>query len=205
MIRLTHLLDRPLTAQESARALRLCLTYDERVKTRLATMSSDGRAVALLLADVRRGSVLRDGSVLGGDDGAIAVVVAAPQPVARITAASPLQLLRATYHLANRHVPAQLGADHLLIERDPVLEAMLRGLGVTVAPVEAPFDPEGGAYPGHDHAHAHANDHALDHTLDHAHAADAHARTHRAEIDPVSASVGEQLSIAAHARRRQGA
>jgi urease accessory protein len=180
MIRLTRLLDRTLAADEALRAVRLRLTYDERVKSRLATMSVDGQAVAILLADAKRGSVLRDGSVLAGDDDALAVVEAAPQPVARVTADTSVALLRATYHLANRHVPAQLSADDVLIERDPVLEAMLHGLGVQVEHVEAPFDPEGGAYDGGHHHHG---------------------PLHREEADAVSATVGEQLSIAAHARK----
>ena len=168
-----------LTAAEAASAVRLRLTYDERAKSRLATMSNDGRAVAILLPDHRRGSVLRGGTVLIGDAGDFAIVEAASQPVTRITADSPLALLRATYHLANRHVPAQLASDAVLIERDPVLEAMLRGLGVHVEHLEAPFDPEGGAYEGHHH----------------------HKPPHHADADEVSATVGEQLSIAAHRNR----
>lgn len=174
MIRLTQLLDRPPTAEEAARAVRLCLSFDERVKSRLATMSADGEAVAILLP---RGSVMRDGAWLAGDDGELAAVTAAPQPVARVTAASPLALLRAVYHLANRHIPAQLAADHALIERDPVLEAMLRGLGARIEHIEATFDPEGGAYH------------------------EGHGHSHHDEVDEVSATVGEQLSIAAHERR----
>lgn len=188
MLRLTRLLDRPPTADERARALRLRLTYDERVKTRLAAMSVDGTAVAILLDDAKRGSVLRDGALLAGDDDALAIVEAAPQPVARISADAPLVLLRATYHLANRHVPAQLALDHLLIERDPVLEAMLRGLGAGVDHVVAPFDPEGGAYVGHSAGHS------AGHGGHHPHA-------HGDADDADSASLGEQLSIAAHARR----
>ncbi len=84
------------------------------------------------------------------------------------------------YHLANRHVPAQLAVDHALIERDPVLEAMLRGLGARVEHIDAPFDPEGGAYHGEHH----------------------HGPSHREEVDAVSATIGEQLSIAAHAQRK---
>jgi urease accessory protein len=84
-------------------------------------------------------------------------------------------------------VPAQLALDHVLIERDPVLESMLRGLGAQVEHVEAPFDPEGGAY----HAHGAYGD-------EHAHATHGHCD----EIDAVSATIGEQLSIAAHAKVR---
>jgi urease accessory protein len=179
MLRFTRVHDQPLDAAQAARAVRLRLTYDERVKSRLATMSADGQAVAILLADHRRGSALRDGAVLAGDDGVLAIIEAAPQALARVTAESPLALLRAVYHLANRHVPAQLAADHALIERDPVLERMLISLGATVEHVERPFDPEPGAYDGHGHSHA-----------------------HHGEADDVSATLGEQLSIEAHRARR---
>jgi len=161
-------------------AVRLSLVHDERVKSRLASMLPGGTAVAILLP---RGTVLRDGSVLTGDSGALAIIEAAPQPLARVTAGEPLELLRAVYHLANRHVSVQLGIDHVLIERDPVLERMLVALGATVEHVELPFEPETGAYAadGHGLGHGHGS--------------------HRDDVDPVSATVGEQLSIAAHQAR----
>ncbi len=87
MLRLTHLLDRPLAAPGADRAVLLRLAYGERVKSRLATMSVDGQAVAILLP---RGSVMRDGSLLAGDDGALARVEAAPEPVTRVTADTTL-------------------------------------------------------------------------------------------------------------------
>jgi urease accessory protein len=148
------------------------LGYDERVKSRLAAVCKDGTAVAILLP---RGTVMRNGTLLGADDGAIVRVVAAPQPVARITADSTLTLVRAVYHLANRHVPAQLAADHALIEADPVLERMLQSLGARIEHLDAPFDPEPGAYGG-GHSHGDA-------------------------VDETSATLGEQLSIEAHRER----
>jgi urease accessory protein len=180
MLRLTAFATEPLTAEQAQAAPRLRLTYQERVHSRLAAVLPSGEAVAILLP---RGSVLRDGSVLAGDAGERLVVEAVPEPVTRVTAPNALGLLRAVYHLANRHVPAQLGADHAVIERDPVLERMLVGLGAQVEHIEAPFDPESGAYDGHGHSHG---------------------PSHREEIDEVSATVGEQLSIAAH-RARSGA
>lgn len=179
MLLFTRIHDGGLATTEAASAVRMRLTYDERARSRLATMSIAGQAVAIRLPEDRRGRVLRDGTILADDTGVFAIVEAAPQPVARITADSPLALLRATYHLANRHVPAQIAADAVLIERDPVLEAMLRGLGAYIEHLEAPFDPEGGAYEGHHH----------------------HKPSHSAEPDEVSATVGEQLSIAAHRDR----
>lgn len=190
MLRLDRILDRPLTPAEAAKAVRLRLTYDERVKTRLATMTAQGQAVAIVLAEAKRGTVLRHGTVLAGDHD-VAIVEAAAQPVARVTADSPLALLRAVYHLANRHVAAQLAPEHVLIERDPVLESMLRGLGAQVEHIEAPFDPEGGAY------HAHGGVHGGTH-------GDSHTKHGQCDvIDAVSATIGEQLSIAAHAKAGQ--
>jgi urease accessory protein len=182
MLRLTAFAAAPLTAEQAQAAPRLRLTYQERVRSRLAAVLPGGEAVAILLP---RGSVLRDGTVLAGDGGERLIVEAVPEPVARVTAPSALALLRAVYHLANRHVPAQLGADHAVIERDPVLERMLVGLGARVEHIEAPFDPEAGAYEGQGHAHD-------------------HGPSHREEVDPVSATVGEQLSIAAHRARNRG-
>lgn len=172
MLRLCRLLDAaPTGAPADARRVRL--TFDERCRSRLATMTDDGIAVAITLP---RGTVLRDGAVLEGDDGASVVVEAAPQPLARVTAATPLQLLRVVYHLANRHVPAQIAESGVLIERDPVLERLATGLGARVEHVTLAFEPEGGAY----------------HEAGHAHGVDADDRTR---------SVGEELSIAAHRAR----
>lgn len=181
MLRLTALRAAPLDADELRRAVRLRLTFEERAKSRLAAMLPDGSAVAVLLQGRKRGSALRDGALLAGDDGALAIVEAAPQPLARLSAESPLQLLRAVYHLANRHVPAQLAADHVLIERDPVLERLLLALGLRIEAVDLPFDPEPGAY---DEAHGR------------------HLHGHVGERDEVSATIGEQLSIEAHRGQR---
>jgi urease accessory protein len=167
-LRCTRLLD---PAAPGAVTHELCLGYDERVKSRLAAVCTDGTAITILLA---RGTVLRNGALLAADDGSVVRVTAAAQPVARVSADAPLTLMRAIYHLANRHVPAQLAADHALIEQDPVLERLLESLGARVERLQAPFDPEPGAYG----AHAHGT----------------------VESD-VTATVGEQLSIEAHRAR----
>jgi urease accessory protein len=150
----------------------LALGYDERVKSRLAAVCGDGTAVAILLP---RGTVMRDGALLVADDGAVIRVNAAAQPVLRVTADSTLVLMRAVYHLANRHVTARLAVDHVLIEPDPVLEQMLVSLGAHVEHLHMPFDPEPGAY-GAGHSHGEP-------------------------ADTTSATLGEQLSIEAHRER----
>jgi len=174
MLRFTAVHNTPLDDAALRRAVRLRLPYDERVKSRLAKVLPDGTALAVLLP---RGTVMREGTVLTGDEGAIAIVEAEAQPLARIGSAHPLQLMRAVYHLANRHVPAQLATGHVLIERDPVLERMLLSFDVQIEHVDLPFDPEPGAF-----------------------ASRSHVASHRDEIDDVSATIGEQLSIEAHRR-----
>jgi urease accessory protein len=144
MLRLTRVVD-PSEGPPPAGAPRLRLTRDERMRSRLVTMTYAGTAVTIALP---RGTVLRDGDVLAGDDGSRAVVEAASQPLARITAAEPLLLLRAVYRLASRQVPAQIAADAVLIERDPVLEKIAANIGARVEHVFAPFEPEAGAFGG---------------------------------------------------------
>ena len=104
------------------------------------------------------------------DDGSLVAVRAAPQAVLAVTLRScgtPLDLLRAAYHLGNRHVPLQVAPDRLQFEPDHVLKEMLERMGLVVTEAEAAFEPEAGAYDGaHGHAHAHAHG---DHDHDHGH------------------------------------
>lgn len=101
--------------------------------------------------------MLRGGDWLEAEDGTLVQVVAKPEAVLTVTAENALALLRATYHLGNRHVPLELTPAYVRLEADPVLERMLRQLGVVVTPEMAPFEPEAGAYrshPGHGHSDA---------------------------------------------------
>jgi urease accessory protein len=75
--------------------------------------------------------------------------------VTHIECDTPLGLARAAYHLGNRHVPVEVGDGWLRIAADAVLERMLEGLGARLTPMEAPFEPEAGAYGAH---HRHDNE-----------------------------------------------
>ncbi len=139
------------------------LDWDVRQKSRFDATDSQGRALGVFLP---RGTVVRGGDVLVAEDGSLVRVLAAPQPVLRITPCaqhgSPFDLLRAAYHLGNRHVQIELRPDHLQIEPDHVLAEMLRHMHLIVTEMQAPFEPESGAYAaeaghahhGHDHGHA---------------------------------------------------
>ena len=151
------------------RAATLTLDWDVRQKSRFEATDSLGRSVGVFLP---RGTVVRGGDVLVAEDGSLVRVEAAPQTVLRITACiahgSPFDLTRAAYHLGNRHVPIELRPDHLQIEPDHVLAEMLRAMHLIVNTVDAPFEPESGAYSSHG-AQAHGHTHAIADTHAHAH------------------------------------
>ncbi|HZZ91620.1 MAG TPA: urease accessory protein UreE [Usitatibacter sp.] len=131
---------------------RLELPFELRQKSRLRTTLTSGEEVALALP---RGMVLRGGDWVVATDGRVIEVVSKPEHVLHVLCATPAALVRAAYHLGNRHVPVQVGAGWLRITADHVLEEMLRGLGATVTSLEAPFEPEAGAYGAH---HRHDNE-----------------------------------------------
>ncbi len=147
------------------RAATVTLDWDLRQKSRFEATDSLGRSVGVFLP---RGNVVRGGDVLVAEDGSLIRVQAAPQAVLRITACtahgSPFDLTRAAYHLGNRHVPIELRPDYLQIEPDHVLADMLRAMHLIVNPVDAPFEPESGAYASHGaQGHSHGHDHDHDH------------------------------------------
>ena len=152
------------------RASTVELDWDTRQKSRFDTTDSAGRRLGVFLP---RGSVVRGGDVLVTEDGSLVRVVAAAQPVLRVSACAehgtPLDLMRAAYHLGNRHVQLEIHGDHLQLEPDPVLADMLLAMHLTVNKNQAPFEPEAGAYAAEGHAHAHAHAGAHDHDHDHGH------------------------------------
>src|SRR6476646_2195584 len=125
------------------------LGFDDRHRRRMAMTGTRGLA---FLLDLEHAVALRGGDALVRDDGRRIEVVAAPEPLAEIRCNDPQHLVRVAWHLGNRHLPTQIMAKGLRIRRDHVIEAMVKGLGARVIEIEAPFDPEGGAYAEHAHA-----------------------------------------------------
>lgn len=154
----------------------LALPYELREKSRLRAALSDGEAVALFL---RRGTLLRGGDLLIGDDGRVVRIVAAPEPVLEVECHDAEEFARCAYHLGNRHTPVQLlarrpdGHFALRIRADHVLADMLAGLGAHCHDTMAPFEPEAGAYGGHSHVGSHDHDHTGHDQHGHTHAHDA--------------------------------
>jgi urease accessory protein len=155
------------------------LDFDDRHRRRMAMTGTRGLE---FLLDLETAVALRGGDALVLEDGRLVEVVAAPEPLAEIRCNDPHHLVRVAWHLGNRHLPTQIMAKGLRIRRDHVIEAMVRGLGARVIEIEAPFDPEGGAYAGGGHGHApeaHAHHTAHDHgEHDHHHHDDHHHDEH---------------------------
>jgi urease accessory protein len=161
------------------RAATLELGWDVRQKSRFDATDSQGRALGVFLP---RGNVVRGGDVLVAEDGSLIAVKAAPQPVLVVRHCSehgtPFDLMRAAYHLGNRHVQLELQADHLKLEPDHVLAGLLRQMHLIVSEEQAAFEPESGAYAPGAHAHGHAHEHAADHGHEHGHDHDHGAHDH---------------------------
>ena len=165
------------------RAATLELDWDVRQKSRFEATDSAGRSIGVFLP---RGTVLRGGDVLVTEDGSLVRAIAAPQAVLKITHCkqhgTPYDLIRAAYHLGNRHVPIELKPDHLKIEPDHVLADMLRAMHLIVHAVDESFEPENGAYAtgGHGHGHSHGGHSHGDHSHghDHEHKHEGHGPDH---------------------------
>ena len=163
---------RGLAAVLIKRAAQVELDWDVRQKSRFDATDSLGRRLGVFLP---RGTAARGGDVLVAEDGSLIRVLAAPQPVLVVRTCaehgSPFDLVRAAYHLGNRHVALELKPDHLKLEPDHVLADMLRQQHLIVSDAVEAFEPEGGAYGsgGHGHGNGHGPDRGHDHPHDHPH------------------------------------
>jgi urease accessory protein len=125
----------------------VALDAGERHRRRVVLRGEKGTQ---FLLDLPQATVLRDGDGLVLDDGSIVLVSGKCEPLVEVAAASPQELARLAWHIGNRHTDLQIVGERLRIRRDHVLEEMLRGLGALLVPIEAPFEPEAGAY-GQEH------------------------------------------------------
>jgi len=126
------------------------LDAQDRHRRRVVFVGEHG---ATYLLDLPCPAQLRDGDGLLLEDGTLVRVAGKAEPLVEISAPDAHELARIAWHLGNRHTEVQIAGDRLLIRRDHVLEEMLRGLGATLSYLDAPFDPESGAYGHHERAH----------------------------------------------------
>jgi len=182
------------------RAATVELDWDVRQKSRFDATDSTGRALGVFLP---RGTLVRGGDVLVAEDGSMIRVLAAPQPVLVITPCSKhgsaFDLVRAAYHLGNRHVQIELQPDHLKIEPDHVLADMLRAMHLTVNEATVAFEPEGGAYAAGGHSHGHAHEHEHEHAHVHVHGPDCNHGHDHAPAAAAQPSRGKPIGIAVKA------
>lgn len=153
MIRATRLIDHVHDAADT-------ITLDEtaRHRRRVKMLSDNGMSFLLDLPEAR---LLRHGEGLVLEDGRVIEVRAEPEQLYEVRGRDEKHLLQLAWQLGNRHLPAQIAAGSIRIRADHVIKTMLIGLGASVAEIDAPFDPEGGAYgqagSPHDHAHDHGH------------------------------------------------
>ena len=133
---------------------RVLIDFDRRHRRRILLRTESGNEVMLDLAQAVR---LHHGDGLVLDDGGVVRVCARPEPLLEIHAHDAAEMVRIAWHLGNRHLPVQLIGERIRIRADHVIAEMVRGLGGHVAEIEAPFDPEAGAYGGQ-HGHHHAEE-----------------------------------------------
>lgn len=179
MIRATAIVRRPAVKAERVTDT-VILDHQARHRRRIVMTGEKGTQ---FLLDLDKASVLDHGDALKLEDGRLVQVEAAPEKLIEVRTTSPLRLLKAAWHLGNRHVPAEITEEAIYFAEDHVLLEMVRGLGAIATPVVRPFRPEKGAYEaaeahghgGHDHAHGH-HDHSY-----HDHAHHAHGHGHGAD------------------------
>ena len=147
MLKFTHRVD---THTETE--LTLTLPFESRQKARLHTQLDNGQEAGLFLI---RGIVLRSGDQLKAETGEVITIISANEEVSTITSDDPHLLMRACYHLGNRHVPLEVKPSYLRYQYDHVLNEMIEHLQLCITKESAPFEPEAGAYSHSHHKHAH--------------------------------------------------
>lgn len=155
----------------NANACAATITLDEtaRHRRRMRLVSDrleNGSTIAFLL-DLPQARLLRHGDGLVLDDGRIIEVRAQPEPLMEVRGSDVRHLLALAWQIGNRHLAAEITTDTIRLRRDHVIRDMLIGLGASVEDIEAPFDPEGGAYGGAHSDHHHHDDHAHPHGHSH--------------------------------------
>jgi urease accessory protein len=148
------------------------LEHDERhLRRRVLSLQGGGQVLVDLLEPVALGN----GDLLVLDDGRRVGIVAPPEDVYDVRARDAVHLSELAWHIGNRHLPAAIEAERIVIPRDHVIKDMLEGLGATVTEASEPFNPLRGAYSGHGHSHAH---HGHDHHGHDHHGHDHHGHDH---------------------------
>lgn len=146
VIAAAHRHDRPV-------ADTVILDFAQRNARQVTVTGARGEAIDI---DLHLPVRLRTDDLLVLDDGTLVEVVAAPEPLIEARAADLPALSRLAWHLGDRHIPVQILTNRIRALREPATETLLTSLGAKIAMIDAPFEPEGGAYAlsqAHDHGH----------------------------------------------------
>ncbi len=153
-----------ITHSHNAPADTVTLSYDDRFRRRMVMTGDDGLA---FLLDLPEAVQLHEGTDLLLEDGRHIRVLAAPEDIMQVVAKDPLHLMRTAWHIGNRHLSCEIHGDRLVLRWDHVIADMLEKLDCEVTRLDAPFNPEGGAYGhGQTHSHEHGHDHGHEHAHD---------------------------------------
>ena len=159
-------LNKKLAAGSVQTELKLELSIEQRIRSRLRVTLSDGRDAGL---DLPRGETVRGGEILSNEEGLLVEVVAAPESLSVVRTNDALLKSRVCYHLGNRHVPLEIREEYVSYQHDHVLDDMVKGLGAEVSYERLAFEPEAGAYGGSSHGHSHGEGHSHSHGHSHDH------------------------------------
>ena len=129
------------------------LNYDNRYRRRIVLKTDGGED---FLLDLAKTTELRSGDLIELEDGRFIEVKAASEKLMKATSNEPLLILKAAWHIGNRHLSCEIQIDNLILRFDHVILHMLENLGLTLEVINQPFNPEGGAYgdtrtTGHQH------------------------------------------------------
>jgi len=130
----------------------ITLDFDTRHRRRIRLTADQGEDILL---DLPQAVAMADGDGVQLDDGRWLMIQAATETIVEVTHKDRRQLVRLAWHLGNRHLPTDIRNDALRIRPDHVIEDMLHGFGAVLRKIDVPFQPEGGAYGGHNHHHSH--------------------------------------------------
>ena len=138
----------------------ITLEFEARHRRRLRLDLDNGEEILL---DLNKAVAMRGGDGLLTENGQWIKVIAAPEPVLKISTKDRALFVRLAWHLGNRHVAADIRDETIIIKPDHVLKEMLEGLGARVEEISNPFQPEGGAYSEHNHHQTVAKHSKADH------------------------------------------
>ena len=135
----------------------LLLTFDDRRKQQGFMFGSKGTCIEF---DFPAPPCLHTDDLVVLDDGKLVEVVADVEPVLEVRAKDFAAVTRLVLALGNRHVPVQILANRIRLQKRPEIESLVAEHGLKGVEMTAPFEPDDGTHRhAHDHDHGHHHEH----------------------------------------------